>query len=224
MKKLASALAASVLLVGLPLTALAQVRAAAAPAAAPLAGELSGARRSTALAEASAALNRIAAVQGRFTQVAPDGSQAQGKVYMQRPGKLRFEYDPPSPLTIVADGAIVAVEDRSLRDVQRIPLRSTPLYYVLKRDVNLERDARITRVVQQGDNLLVSARDRSGEAEGEITITFAGATRDLRQWSITDGQRQTTRITLSQVQGAARLDPRLFRVSTRDATARPKNR
>ena len=119
---------------------------------------MTGARRTAALAEASAALNRVVAVQGRFTQVAPDGAQTRGRVFMQRPGKLRFEYDPPTPLTIVADGAVVAVEDRSMRDVQRIPLRSTPLYYVLKRDVNLERDARITRVIQQGDNLLVSAR------------------------------------------------------------------
>ena len=223
MKKLALALAASTALVGLPLAALAQNRAPAATRA-PIAGELSGAQRSAALTEASAALNRIAAVQGRFTQIAPDGSQAVGRIYMQRPGKLRFEYDPPSPLTIVADGSVVAVEDRSMRDIQRVPLRSTPLFYVLKPQVNLEQDARITRVVQQGDNLFVSARDRSGQADGEITITFAGASRELKQWSITDGQRQTTRITLSQVQTAARLDPKLFRVASYDNLARPKNR
>lgn len=222
MKQLAALLAASALVVGLPLVAVAQ---SGSPAARPpVTGELTGAQRSAALTEASAALNRISTLQGRFTQVAPDGSVAGGRLYLQRPGKMRFEYDPPSPLTIVADGAVVGIEDRSMRDVQRVPLRSTPLYYVLKRDVNLERDARITRVVMQGDNLLVSARDRSGEADGEITITFAGAARDLRQWAITDGQRQTTRITLSQVQNAGGLDPRLFRISARDAMARPKNR
>jgi outer membrane lipoprotein-sorting protein len=223
MKHLATTLAAAALLVGLPLAAVAQSRAPAA-ARAPIAGELSGAQRSAALTQASAALNRIAAVQGRFTQVAPDGSLTQGRIYMQRPGKLRFEYDAPSPLTIVADGSVVAVEDRAMRDIQRVPLRSTPLYYVLKPQVNLEQDARVTRVVQQGDNLFVSARDRSGQADGEITITFGGASRELKQWSITDGQRQTTRITLSQVQSAARLDPKLFRISTYDVMSRPKNR
>lgn len=223
MKKLASALVASALFVGLPIAALAQSRAPAA-ARTPVVGELSGAQRSAALSQASAALNRIAAVQGRFTQVAPDGTQAQGRIFMQRPGKLRFEYDAPSPLTIVADGSVVAVEDRAMRDIQRVPLRSTPLYYVLKPQVNLEQDARITRVVQQGDNLFVSARDKTGQADGEITITFAGASRQLQQWSITDGQRQTTRITLSQVQSAARLDPKLFRISAYDTMARPKNR
>lgn len=215
-------LAASTFLLGLPLVALAQTRPPIA--ARPTSGELSGAQRAAALTEASAALNRIAAMQGRFTQVAPDGSLSRGRIYMQRPGKLRFEYDPPSPLTIVSDGSVVAVEDRAMRDIQRVPLRSTPLFYVLKPQVNLERDARITRVVQQGDSLLVSARDRSGEADGEITITFGGATRDLTQWSITDGQRQTTRITLSEVQRAGRLDQKLFRVSAYDVMARPKNR
>jgi outer membrane lipoprotein-sorting protein len=224
MKKFALAAAGAALLVGLPLAALGQTKAPAVATRPALPGELTGAQRVTALAEASAALNRITTIQGRFAQSAPDGSLSLGRIYMQRPGKLRFEYDSPSPLTIVADGSVVAVEDRSMKDVQRVPLRSTPLYYVLKRDVNLERDARVTRVVLQGGNLLVSARDRTGEADGEITMTFVGATRDLRQWTITDGQRQTTRISLSDVQSAGQLDPKLFRVSAPEVLRRPKNR
>lgn len=183
--------------------------------------QLAGAERAAALVAASAALNRIQSVQGRFVQVAPDGSRSQGAIYLQRPGKMRFQYDAPSPLTIVSDGSTVTVEDRSVRDVSRVPLRSTPLYYVLKRDVSLERDARITRVSRSGDQVLVTARDRTGEADGEITLHFAGPAYELRQWSITDGQRQTTRITLSDVRAAGRLDPRLFRVqSATDPTAR----
>lgn len=224
MKRFSSALLATALLAGLPMAASGQTKAAAPAARPALPGELTGAQRTAALAEASASLNRIGTLQGRFAQAAPDGSLSLGRIYMQRPGKLRFEYDAPSPLTIVADGSVVAVEDRSMKDVQRVPLRSTPLYYVLKRDVNLERDARVTRVVLQGGNLLVSARDRSGEADGEITMTFAGAARDLRQWTITDGRRQTTRITLSEVVSAGALDPKLFRVPNPEALRRPKNR
>lgn len=183
--------------------------------------QLTGADRTQALAQASAALNRMGAVQGRFSQIAPDGTTSQGDIYLQRPGKMRFAYDAPSPLTIVSDGSTVSVHDRSVRDVSRVPLRSTPLYYVLKRDVSLDRDARITRVARSGGNLLVTARDRTGEADGEITMTFAGPGYDLRQWAVTDGQRQTTRITLSGVRTAARLDPRLFRVQgAADPTAR----
>jgi outer membrane lipoprotein-sorting protein len=220
MKRIALALMAAVALAPIAGSALAQNAPAAAKAALTQT-QLTGAERTAALNAASASLNRIAAVQGRFSQIAPDGSPSQGDIYLQRPGKMRFAYDAPSPLTIVSDGTTVAVEDRTVRDVSRVPLRATPLYYVLKRDVNLERDARVTRVVRSGDQLLVTARDRTGEADGEITIVFSGPTYDLRQWSITDGQRQTTRITLSGVRGAGRLDPRLFRVqSGGDPTAR----
>lgn len=217
MKTSAALLAAAVL----ALAASAAAQGAPAPArTVAQATQLAGADRSAALAAASAGLNRIVAVQGRFTQVAPDGSRSAGDIYLQRPGKMRFQYDAPSPLTIVSDGATVAVEDRSVRDVSRVPLRSTPLYYVLKRDVSLERDARITQVLRSGEQLLVTARDRTGEAEGEITLVF-GPGYELRQWTITDGQRQTTRIALSDVRAASRLDPRLFRVTGgADPTAR----
>lgn len=173
---------------------------------------LTGPERAAALTAASAALNKLVSVQGRFAQIAPDGARSGGAFYLQRPGRLRFQYDAPSPLTIVSDGSTVAVEDRSVRDVSRVPLRSTPLFYVLKRDVSLERDARITRVVRNGDLLMVTARDRTGEADGEITLAFSASDYQLRQWEVTDAQSLTTRITLSELRAAERLDPRLFRL------------
>ncbi len=221
MKNTSLALAVALVLAPIAGSAIAQTAAAPPAAVRTALTQLSGAERTQVLGAASAALNRLVAVQGRFSQVAPDGSQSQGDIYLQRPGRMRFAYDAPSPLTIVSDGSTVAVEDRSVRDVSRVPLRATPLYYVLKRDVNLERDARITSVARNGDRVLVTARDRTGEADGEITLVFSGPTYDLKQWSITDGQRQTTRITLSAIRGAGRLDPRLFRVqAAADPTAR----
>lgn len=182
---------------------------------------LQGADRTRALADASAALNRLTAAKGRFSQVAPDGSTSGGDISIARPGRLRFEYDKPSPYTIVADGSTVAIEDRALKDVTRVPLRSTPLHYVLKKDVSLDKDARVTRVARVGADLHVTARDRTGEADGEITIVFSGPALSLTQWSITDGQNQTTRITLSDVKAVAKLDPRLFRLDAgRDPTSR----
>jgi outer membrane lipoprotein-sorting protein len=219
-------LASAIALAGLSGAALAQSalpRAAQTGAAQPLPVQLSGAERTAALTAASAALNRNTSLQGRFTQTAPDGGVTRGKIYLQKPGRLRFEYDAPTPLLIVADGATVAVEDKQLKDVSRVPLRSTPLFYVLKRDINLERDARITRVARQGGTLLVTARDRTGEAEGEITLSFDTATYALTRWEIVDAQRQVTRINLSEVRAAPRLDPRLFRLQdARDPTARKR--
>ena len=221
MKVLPPSLAALALLFLAPVAGSAVAQSAPAAARQTLTQTLlAGPDRSAALAQASASLNRIAAVQGRFAQIAPDGSRSQGDIYLARPGKMRFQYDAPSPLTIVSDGSVVAVVDNTSRDVQRLPLRSTPLYYVLKKDVNLERDARIVRVTRSGDNLLVTARDRTGDADGEITIIFAGPTYDLREWAVSDGQRQTTRISLSGVRATSGMNPRLFRVPAGDVGPR----
>jgi outer membrane lipoprotein-sorting protein len=180
---------------------------------------LDGAERSQVLAAASAALNAQRSLQGRFSQVAPDGQTTTGRFYLQRPGRVRFEYDPPAQFLIVADGSIVAIQDGALRTTNRAPLRSTPLFFVLKDGVNLERDARITRVVRDGDALLVSARDRSGQADGELTLRLEGPNYTLRSWDVVDATGGRTRVSLSGVQTAAALDPRLFRAPAATAVS-----
>lgn len=183
--------------------------------------ELSGQERTAALSQASKALNGLARIRARFTQIAPDGAKTEGGVYLERPGKLRFEYDKPSPLTIVADGATVAVADRALKTVDRLPLRSTPLFFVLKANVDLEKDARVTAVARQGQTLLITLRDRKGEADGALTLTFTGAPLRLTAWRVVDGQGQATALSLSSVTTVARHDPALFRIEdSADPTAR----
>ncbi|MGE0830239.1 MAG: outer membrane lipoprotein carrier protein LolA [Hyphomonadaceae bacterium] len=185
--------------------------AAALPAAPAFAQALSGAQRTQALARASAALNAQRSLQGRFLQFAPDGSTSGGQFYLQRPGRVRFDYDGARGMLIVADGSVVAMQDRALRTTNRAPLRSTPLYFVLKNDINLERDTRVTRVVREGDALLVSTRDRSGRADGELTLRLHGPNYELRAWDVIDAAGARTRIALSNVRQAARIDPALFR-------------
>lgn len=178
----------------------------------PAAGQaLAGPARTQALTRASAALNAIRTLQGRFRQIAPDGRATTGAFYMQRPGRLRFAYDPPASMLIVADGSVLAVQDTALRSVNRAPLRSTPLYFVLKNDINLERDARITRVVQNADALLVTARDRGGTADGEITLRLAGPNLLLTSWDVVDAMGGRTRLSLSELTRPASIDARLFR-------------
>jgi len=179
--------------------------------------ELSGAARAEALAKASAALNALRQVEGRFQQVAPDGSLSSGAFQLQRPGKVRFAYDPPTPFTLTSDGVTVAFEDRKLKSVDRTPLRATPLFFVLKSEVDLAADARVVRVAHEGGQLLIDLRDRKGEAEGLLTLVFAGASEpELRGWRITDGSGQLTSISLKDVRPATRLDARLFRVEEGD--------
>lgn len=172
---------------------------------------LTGQERAQALARASAALNEIRLLQGRFRQISPDGRAATGQFYMQRPGRLRFAYDSPATMLIVADGSVLAVQDTALRSVNRAPLRTTPLYFVLKSDIDLARDARITRVVRRGDALLVSARDRSGSADGEITLMLTGPELQLTSWDVVDAMGGRTRLSLSNLTTPASIDQRLFR-------------
>lgn len=191
---------------------IAQPPPAARPAAQPAGVALAGAERTTALAQANRALNAVSRLQGRFVQTAPDGSRAAGQFYLQRPGKLRFEYDRPATMLIVSDGSVVAMRDTALRTTERTPLRSTPLNLVLRSQVDLARDARITRVVRNGQWLMITARDRSGMTDGEITMHFNGPSAELRSWDVTDATGARTRIALSNISQPASLDRRLFRL------------
>ena len=196
-----------------------QARAALAQ---PAATVLAGAARSQALTQANASLNAIRTLQGRFLQLAPTGRATTGAFYLQRPGRLRFAYDSPTPMVIVADGSVVAIQDTALRSVNRAPLRSTPLYFVLKNDINLERDARITRVARRGDVLFVTARDRTGAADGEITLALVGPNLELRSWDVVDAAGGRTQLALTNVSRPAAIDQRLFRSPVPTSTGRPR--
>ena len=189
--------------------------AAATPAFAQATIEpLAGAERAAALARANQTLNAVARLQGRFTQTSGNG-RASGQFYLQRPGKLRFQYDPPQSMLIISDGNVVAMRDDSLRTTERTPLRSTPLNLVLRASVDIERDARVTRVSRSGDWLLITARDRSGSTDGQIQMNFLGPNAELRSWEITDAAGVRTRIDLSNVTAPASFDPSLFRMPDR---------
>ncbi|OQW59785.1 MAG: hypothetical protein A4S17_02515 [Proteobacteria bacterium HN_bin10] len=173
---------------------------------------LEGAARTAGIAQANQALNAVQRLQGRFVQTSPGGGRASGMFYLERPGKLRFEYDPPAALLIVADGSVVAMRDRELRTTERTPLRSTPLNIILGRTINLERDARVLRVSRAGPWLLITARDRGGQTDGQITLQFFGPQLELRSWDVIDATGARTRITLSDITRPASLDRSLFRL------------
>jgi outer membrane lipoprotein-sorting protein len=150
------------------------------------------------------AVNAITRLQGRFIQTNPDGSNVGGRFWLQRPGRVRFEYDAPSPLLLISDGTNVALQDRRLRTTDRYPLRQTPLYFLLKSNVDLSRDVNVTGVERRGGNLFLTMRDRRREAEGALVVSFDQATNALEEWSIADRQGRTTRVRLvDAVQGPA---------------------
>jgi outer membrane lipoprotein-sorting protein len=173
---------------------------------------LEGAERVAGIAAANRSLNAFTRLQGGFTQTSPGGGRATGTVYIQRPGRLRFEYDPPATMLIVSDGSVVAMRDTELRTTERTPLRSTPLNIILGAQIDLERDARILRVSRAGPWLMITARDRSGQTDGQITLQFHGPNSELRSWDVIDATGARTRITLSNVTQPASFDRNLFRL------------
>jgi outer membrane lipoprotein-sorting protein len=173
---------------------------------------LEGADRSAAIAGANRTLNAVSRLQGRFVQTGQGGARSTGNFYLQRPGRLRFEYDAPATLLIVSDGNVVAMRDTALRTTDRTPLRSTPLNLILGERIDLERNARVTRVARSGPWTMVTARDRSGQTDGLLTVNFHGPEFELRSWDVTDATGARTRVTLSDVTTPTSLDRSLFRL------------
>jgi outer membrane lipoprotein-sorting protein len=184
--------------------------AAAAASSDPV--DLSGADRDQALAKANTALNALQRLQGRFTQTSPNHSVSTGAFYLQRPGKVRFEYDPPATLLIISDGSVVSMRNSAMRTTDRTPLRSTPLNMILKSQVDLTRDAHVTRVARWGQWTLISVTDPAGHVDGRLTLFFFGDNFDLRCWDVTDVTGSRTRVMLSDVTQPASLDSALFRL------------
>ncbi|GLQ20702.1 outer membrane lipoprotein carrier protein LolA [Algimonas porphyrae] len=162
------------------------------------------------LARVDGGLNATGSFQGRFTQYGADGSVSTGTVHLQRPGRVRFEYDAPNPLLIVSDGVTLVQQDRALETFDRVPLSATPLNYFLKENVNLARDTEVIGFQKLPNQWRVTSRDGSGEMAGAITLVFDPQSLALMEWVIADEFGGTTTVRLSELQYNQALDPRLF--------------
>lgn len=186
---------------------------------------LQGADRAAGLQRANRTLNSFTRLQARFMQSSPGGGRASGTVYIQRPGRMRFEYDPPATMLIVSDGSVVALRDTELRSTERTSLRSTPLNIILGSNVDLERNARVLRVSQAGPWLMVTASDRAGQTDGQIILQFHGPNAEFRSWDVIDATGARTRITLSDVTQPGSFSASLFRLEDMlDRDRRPGRR
>lgn len=165
------------------------------------------------LAQISQYLNQLQTAEGRFTQVNPDGSQIGGTIYIKRPGRIRFEYDPPERSMVIAGGGQVAVFDpRSNTGPDRYPLNQTPLNVILQRDVNLERARMVTGHSYDGTYTTVTARDPDNAEYGTIQLVFSGNPIALRQWVITDDMGTRTTVVLDDLVTGGRIGDILFNI------------
>lgn len=168
----------------------------AAPGPTPLIGE----EQAKAVERINAYFNSITNLQGSFDQVDSTNKHSSGRFYVQRPGKIRFDYAPPSSLRIVADGAYLAIEDSDLKTVEKYPIKSTPFRLLLSDAVDLARDAKIVGVERQEGTLAISLEDKNDEGSGSIKLVFDnGPELQLKQWQITDAQGLTTQVTVNDL-------------------------
>lgn len=157
------------------------------------------------------AIEAITTMSGDFTQVAPSGAISRGKFYLRRPGFLRFEYDAPSPLLIVANGGMVYVRDEALETTDSYPLGKTPLKFLLRKKVELG-DAKVVAVDRGADSVAVTFASSEDETEGELSIVMDAPALALREWVVRDPQEGVTIVTLDKVAEGQPLANRLFAV------------
>jgi outer membrane lipoprotein-sorting protein len=165
------------------------------------------------LIRVSAYLNSIHSMRGSFLQIDPNGTSEQGNFYIVKPGKMRFEYQPPNPTLVVSDGKTVAVFNKQLNTVDTYPLYATPLNLLLSENVKLQNNQSVMGVTRQTGALIVYAKSGSTKegSGGNIIITFADSPLELRQWTIEDAQGLSTTVSLRDVQtGGADLPDKFF--------------
>lgn len=156
-----------------------------------------------------ASIEGISTLEADFTQVAPSGATSTGRFYLRRPGLLRFEYDKPSPLLIVATGGTVFVRDDALDTTDSYPVGKTPLKYLLKKRVELD-DAKIVSVDRGVDSVAVTFAPTKDESEGELSIIMKAPDLELKEWIVRDPQNGVTFVTLANLESGGDIPNRLF--------------
>lgn len=165
------------------------------------------------LAEIGAYFNAFRTAEAAFTQVNADGTISTGTLYIHRPGRVRFEYDPPADQLVMAGGGQVAVFDgKSSGGPEQYPLSRTPLSIILADQVDLSRERMVTAHTSDGATTTVTAQDPQNPDSGTLRLVFTDDPVQLRQWVVTDGAGQETTVILGEMRTGGALSPRLFSI------------
>jgi outer membrane lipoprotein-sorting protein len=164
-------------------------------------------------AKVSNYLSSLQTLVGNFVQVGPDGTKTKGDFYIQKPGKVRFEYDDPSPVEIIADGSSVAVRDRRLATQDIYPLSQTPLRYLLSDRIDLMKDTNVVSVT--ADDVFVSVTIEEKQAligTSRLMLMIGAKDGKLKQWTVTDPQGYDTTVAVYNLDATQKPDPSLFKI------------
>jgi len=158
-------------------------------------------------------LTNVRQLHGNFVQVGPDGSKSEGEFFLQKPGKVRFDYNPPSPIELIADGSSVVVRDRKLATQDLYPLSQTPLRFLLADRIDLLRDTNLIGVY--ADDVFVTMVIEESQILGgthRVMLMFGAQDFQLRQWTVTDPQGYDTTVAVYNLDSKQQPDPNMFRI------------
>ncbi|MBI1683466.1 outer-membrane lipoprotein carrier protein LolA [Caulobacter hibisci] len=161
------------------------------------------------IAKATAYIQGLTNAKGRFVQTDPRGVTTQGTLWLQRPGKARFEYDGPGGLLVVSNGNNVNIFDSRLKTFESYPLSRTPLALLLAREVRLDRGVKITGVRKLSDGFTIVAQDARRQTLGRLELNFSNGP-ELIGWTISDVKGGQTRVRLADLEKVGAIDPKLF--------------
>ncbi len=163
------------------------------------------------VAQAEAYFQGLKTVKSRFTQTSPDGSQIRGTFYLNRPGKLRFEYDPPSKDFVVADGLFIYFYDGAVKQQSNAPISQTLADFLLRKDLKLSGDLKVTKIMRAGGLLQITMIQRDEPKAGELTLGFVESPKyQLKKWRVKDSVGNITETELFDMQSGVKLPSSLF--------------
>jgi len=180
-------------------------------AAAWAAALLPAAAEKLSLSEISAYLNGFRTARGDFTQINDDGTISTGELFIRRPGRMRFEYNPPDDILVIADGTRVGIIDgKSNTGPEAYPLHRTPLKIILQNNVDFSRERMVTGHSSDEKTTTVRAQDPDNPEYGSIELVFTGEPVELRQWVVNDGAGGRTTVVLGELETGMRLEDDRF--------------
>ena len=158
-------------------------------------------------------LTSVQTLTGKFVQIGPDGGRTTGVFNILKPGRVRFEYDEPSPIELVADGQSVIVRDRSLATQDVYPLSQTPLRFLLADKVDLMRDTNLVAVYADDVFITVVVEEKNTlVGTSRLMIMFDAKDMQLKQWTVTDPQGYDTTVAVYNLDASKKPDPNMFRI------------
>lgn len=153
----------------------------------------------------------VKTMQGEFVQFGPRGEQTGGKFFLERPGKIRFNYEKPSPMRVISDGRSVVIGNTKLKTWDVYPLSKTPLALLLDERIDL-KSKMVRDVKEEPDLITIKLGDKSVFADSTITMMFDPKSFELRQWTITDNQGKDTSVMIFNTQTGIKFDKSVFTI------------